>query len=276
MVKKGDLSGQYIRKAGAFCYWLRMCIISLAWQAHPYWKLVAIGNRDEMHGRPAQPLARWEKHKHMLAGQDIQAGGTWLGVSEQGRFAVVTNLSGYGAPDGSRASRGDLLKDFLAGEGTYSDLDAVPFSHFNPFNLITVEDDDAVVHSNRPKAVSRRLEPGIHGLSNGSLENPWAKAKHLNAALEIWLQSGSKDPTGLLEALSSRSTYPSADGEETGLPMPLEPSDSGIFIQNPVYGTRCSTVVAIDHAGHGSIMERRYAASAEATGEDRLSFTWPV
>jgi uncharacterized protein with NRDE domain len=273
--EKGDLSGQYIRKAGAICYWHPMCIISLAWQAHPHWKLVAIGNRDEMHGRPAQPLARWPDREHMLAGKDIQAGGTWLGVSEQGRFAVVTNLSGYGAADGSRASRGDLLKDFLAGEGRYSDLDTVPFSDFNPFNLITVEDDEAVVHSNRPDAVSRRLEPGIHGLSNGSLENPWAKARHLNAALESWLQNRSEDPAALLDLLTDRSTYPLTTGAKSQSPAQLEPSSSGIFIHGPVYGTRCSTIVAIDHAGNGSILERRYAASAEATGEDRLSFAWP-
>ncbi|AMO72731.1 NRDE family protein [Sphingorhabdus sp. M41] len=252
-----------------------MCIISLAWQAHPHWKLVAIGNRDEMHARPAQPLARWQDREHMLAGKDIQAGGTWLGISEQGRFAVVTNLSGYGAPDGNRASRGDLLKDFLAGEGRYSDLSGVSFSDFNPFNLITVEEGEALVHSNRPDAVSKRLEPGIHGLSNGSLQNPWAKAKHLNAALDDWLHNASENSADLLDLLTDRSTYPLTTAGNNQSPAQLEPASSGIFILNPVYGTRCSTVVAIDHQGNGSIIERRYSASAIATGQDRLSFTWP-
>ena len=107
-----------------------MCIISLAWQAHPRWKLVAIGNRDEMHGRPAEPLARWDDHGHLLAGRDIQAGGTWLGVSEQGRFAVVTNVSGYGAAEQNRAFRGDLLKGFLAGGGRGPARSAIPVSNF--------------------------------------------------------------------------------------------------------------------------------------------------
>ncbi|MEJ6596112.1 NRDE family protein [Parasphingorhabdus sp.] len=252
-----------------------MCIISLAWQAHPRWKLVAIGNRDEMHGRPAQPLARWQNREHMLAGKDVQAGGTWLGVSEQGRFAAVTNLSGYGAADSGRASRGDLLKDFLSGEGRRANLDTVPFADFNPFNLITISNNEAIVHSNRPESISRRLDPGVHGLTNGPLDRPWTKARHLNAALEDWLQSGSEDLALLLETLTNRSTYPSADGTDTGSPTELEPANSGIFIHNPVYGTRCSTIVAIDHAGNGSILERRYAASSEATGEDRLSFSWP-
>lgn len=273
--EKEGLSGQYIRKQDRVRYWYRMCIISLAWQAHPHWQLVAIGNRDEMHGRPARPLARWPDREHMLAGKDIQAGGTWLGVSEQGRFAAVTNLSGYGVANSSRASRGDLLKDFLSGEGDRSDLDSVPFANFNPFNLITIANGEAHVHSNRPESISRLLDPGIHGLTNGPLDRPWAKAKHLNAALQDWLQSGSDDPALLLETLTSRSTYPPADAADTGSPTQLEPSSSGIFIHGPVYGTRCSTIVAIDHAGNGSILERRYAASTEATGEDRLSFAWP-
>ncbi|ATW03669.1 hypothetical protein CHN51_09060 [Sphingorhabdus sp. YGSMI21] len=252
-----------------------MCIISLAWQAHPHWKLVAIGNRDEMHGRPAKPLARWENHDHLLAGKDVQAGGTWLGISEQGRFAVVTNLSGYGAPDAGRASRGDLLRDFLAGEGVYADLDAVHFSDFNPFNLITIEAGKALIHSNRPDSVSRGLEPGIHGLSNGSLDSPWAKAGHLNAALQGWLQSASTEPATLLDLLTDRSTYPLAQDATGPRPAQLEPASSGIFIENPVYGTRCSTIVAIDHAGNGSMLERRFDAAARTTGEDRLSFSWP-
>ncbi|MEO9599654.1 NRDE family protein [Parasphingorhabdus sp.] len=253
-----------------------MCIISLAWQAHPHWKLIAIGNRDEMHGRLAEPLARWKNHEHLLAGRDAVAGGTWLGVSEQGRFAVVTNVSGYGTPDSNLHSRGDLLKDFLSGDGRCSNLDAISFSDFNPFNLITIANNQAIVHSNRPDNISRPLEPGIHGLSNGLLKRPWQKAKHLNAALEQWLHNGSKDPGILLDALANRTNYPSTKDKAVQPPTQFEPESSGIFIHNPVYGTRCSTIVAIDHKGNGSIIERRYAASSETTGEDRLSFSWPA
>ncbi len=253
-----------------------MCIISLAWQAHPRWKLVAIGNRDEMHGRPTEPLARWDDHGHLLAGRDIQAGGTWLGVSEQGRFAVVTNVSGYGAAEQSRASRGDLLKDFLAGEGRCSDLDAIPFSNFNPFNLITIADDKALAHSNRPDSISRPLEPGVHGLSNGSLDEPWPKAKHLNAGLDQWLSGNSADPAHLLDILTDTTTYPLPAASGIQAVSKAEPQGSGIFIHNPVYGTRCSTIVTIDHEGSGSIFERRYAASADIIGETTLAFSWPA
>lgn len=250
-----------------------MCIISLAWQAHPHWKLVAIGNRDEMHSRPALPLARWPECPHILAGKDIQAGGTWLGVSEQGRFAAVTNLSGYGPADSSRASRGDLLKEFLAQEGASGDLEPGSFPTFNPFNLVTVEKNEAHVHSNRPDSVSRLLAPGIHGLTNGPLDHPWPKAAHLNAALEDWLQSGSTDLDPLLDALASRTTYPQA--ASPGPPAALEPASSGIFIDSPVYGTRCSTIVTIDRNGNGKMVERRYDATTAPVGETCLPFNWP-
>jgi len=253
-----------------------MCIISLAWRAHPRWQLVAIGNRDELHRRPAEPLAHWPGRKHLLAGRDVQAGGTWLGVSEQGRFAAVTNLAGHGPPDSGRASRGDLLKDFLSGEGRYADLDAAPFADFNPFNLVTIAQGEARLHCNQPEPASRPLEPGIHGLTNGPIDRPWPKAAHLDAALNEWLHSDTQDSSPLLDALASRRTYPRAAAKVSGPPAPLEPASSGIFIDNPVYGTRCSTVVTIDRAGKGMMLERRYDAAAGVTGEECLAFRWPA
>ena len=251
-----------------------MCIVSFAWNCHPNWKLVAIGNRDEMHARPAEPLARWEQTNHMLAGRDQKAGGTWLGVSEQGRFAVVTNLAGFGDPDPKQASRGDLLKDFLSGDGQYSNVDETDFSSFNPFNLITVVQDSAAVHSNRPDSVSKILPVGVHGLSNGSLEQPWPKTYRLNAILEKWISGGANEPELLLDELRDETRYPLTETEEPR--QTPEPRHSPIFIRSPIYGTRCSTVVAIDHKGAGTIIERRYAPSGNVTGNTRLSFSFPV
>jgi len=80
-----------------------MCVLALAWQAHPRWRLIVAGNRDELHARPAAALARWDGPAQILAGRDLQSGGTWMGVSEQARFVVVTNLRGFGAPRSHRA-----------------------------------------------------------------------------------------------------------------------------------------------------------------------------
>ncbi len=255
-----------------------MCIVAFAWQAHPRWKLIAIGNRDEMHARPADPLHRWNQPAHLLAGRDTQAGGTWLGVSEQGRLAVVTNLSGYGTPDSGKNSRGDLLKDFLSGQGAYSDFSPPDFPDFNPFNLITVAGDKALVHSNRPDPVSNALVPGIYGLSNGPLDKPWPKSGHLKISLEKWMDEGAESPELLLEPLMDQTSHrPQAEGEpDTEAEPAFEPQHSPIFIRNPVYGTRCSTVVAIDHNGAGSIIERRFDASGKVTGQTAFPFSWPV
>lgn len=253
-----------------------MCIVAFAWQAHPRWKLVAIGNRDEMHARPADALTRWDDTAHLLAGRDVKAGGTWLGVSEQGRLAVVTNLSSHGAPDAQRASRGDLLKDFLSGEGHYSSLNATEFSDFNPFNLITVDGNKAFIHSNRPGSISNILTPGIHGLSNGPLDNPWPKSGHLNSTLAEWIENRPDDPHVLLDDLFDQKTFPSTKQTIADSAAPLDPQHSAVFIRNPVYGTRCSTVVAIDDQGKGMIIERRYAPSGQSTGETSLSFAWPI
>src|ERR1700739_2612629 len=116
-----------------------MCVLAFAWQAHPRWRLIMAGNRDELHARPTRALARWDHPDHLLAGRDLQSGGTWLGVSERGRFAVVTNLRGYGAPETGRSSRGKLVVDLLAGEGRYAAVHEARLSDFNPFNVIVAD-----------------------------------------------------------------------------------------------------------------------------------------
>lgn len=269
--------GRYFgRKFSISGYHSTVCIVAFAWKAHPEWPLVAIGNRDELHARPAEPAHRWEGAEHLLAGKDTLAGGTWLGLSEHGRFAVVTNLYGFGPPVAERASRGDLLKDFLAGDGRYADLGAADYSEFNPFNLITVAEGKALVHSNRPDNEKAVLGHGIHGLSNGMVQQPWAKSPRLNGALEDWMANGSNDSEILFEHLLDQTTHEPAEPLGQSSPTGLQPEHSAIFVRNPTYGTRCSTVVAVDRNGKGIFIERRFAASGSATGETRLPFSWPT
>ena len=173
-------------------------------------------------------------------------------------------------PDANRSSRGDLLRDFLAGDGRYAGLDMASYADFNPFNLITVAGDEAAIHSNRPNGSSKILQPGIHGLSNGTIAKPWPKSERLNAALSGWIKAGSDEPEILLGDLADRTIIGSADDV-----TPAEPQHSPVFICTPRYGTRCSTVVAVDDQGTGVIIERCFAPSGQATGETRLSFSWP-
>jgi uncharacterized protein with NRDE domain len=251
-----------------------MCVLAFAWRAHPRWPLVVAGNRDELHARPASPLARWDRPDHLFAGRDLQSGGSWLGVTERGRFAVVTNLRGYGAPEPGRASRGALVTDYLSGDGRFAALGEADLSDFNPFNLITADRERACFLSNRPENVRSVLAPGIYGLSNGALDEPWPKTMRLKEVLLEWIVTAATRPEVLLDVL--REERLPGVGIDPAVPsdVPQEPSLSPIFIRNPVYGTRCSTVVAVDDRGEGLIIERRYTSAGDEVGKTALSFSW--
>jgi uncharacterized protein with NRDE domain len=251
-----------------------MCVAAFAWQAHPRWLLVAIGNRDEFHDRPAAPLGVWGNG--ILAGRDLRSGGTWLGVSPAGRFALVTNLRGYGTAAPDRASRGALVTDLLTGQGRYSDPAAAPLQDFNPFNLILADSKHAHFLSNRPEDIRTHLAHGIYGLSNGTLDEPWPKTLQLKGALSDWINRTSDDFAPLFTALRNERLA------DVGVP-PREPSDvsreapeTPVFIRDAVYGTRCSTVVAVDRDGRGTIIERRFSSTGESAGETTLAFEWPA
>ena len=253
-----------------------MCVLALAWNAHPDWHLVLAGNRDEYHARPAAPLARWPEPASLLAGRDMLSGGTWLGVSDLGRLAVVTNVRGFGAADPGKVSRGRLVADQLSGEGDYADPATASLDDFNPFNLIVAGCDRALFLSNRPTAIRTSLARGLYGLSNGALDEPWPKTMRLKAHLLDWLNAGRRPAEALFEGLREENVSDTGIPETTPSDIPQEPRLSSIFINDPVYGTRCSTVVAVDRAGQGIILERRYDEHAAETGTTELGFRWSL
>lgn len=257
-----------------------MCVAAVAWMAHPRWRLVAIGNRDEYHERPAAPLER--RGGGIISGRDLQSGGTWLGVSEapspdSGRFVLVTNLRGFGLPDPAKVSRGSLVDGLLGGEGPYGDPAGAPLDVFNPFNLIVTDGGSATFLTNRPDSLRAGLGPGLYGLSNGTLDEPWPKTLQLKAALLGWIKAEEDSFDPLFAAL--RSEVLAAGGLPPRGPseVPAEPAATPPFILNPVYGTRCSTVVAIEHsgeggAGRGRIAERRFDLLGDPAGETAFEF----
>lgn len=242
-----------------------MCVLALAWKATPRWCLVVAGNRDEAHARPTAALAAWGGAGGVVAGRDLLSGGTWLGVAQNQRFAVVTNLGGHGPPAPDRPSRGQLLRDFLVGDGPFRNPRDVDLAPLNPFSLITIDGEEAIFTVNRPNVHRRALSAGLYGLSNGDLDEPWPKTLALKSVLAGWLEGPSPEPETLFDALRLE-TLPGRSSSPSGGP------GGPVFIRNPIYGTRCSTVVAIDNWGSGVILERRFDPEGGQTGETRLTF----
>jgi uncharacterized protein with NRDE domain len=239
-----------------------MCVAAIAWRAHPRWRLVAIGNRDEFHDRPAAPLARWDDGSGIIAGRDLRGGGTWLGVTPAGRFALVTNFRVPGYPRPGLASRGGLVTGWLAGE-PLPDTAAL-----NPFNLCLADGEAAQVVTNHPLPESHALTPGVHGLSNGAFARQWPKTRQLCAALADWLGRDADDPEPLFAALRAETPLAAKSADEDGPDAPFSP----VFIRNPEYGTRCSTVVTIDHQGMGMIEERSFDPEGRPAGRQSIAF----
>lgn len=251
-----------------------MCLIAAAWLAHPRWRLLLVGNRDEYHARPAAPAARWNDAPDVLGGRDLEAGGTWIGVSERGRACVVTNFRDPRADMDGR-SRGLLAAEFLrdaASAGVWSEVLATHAADYRPFNLLLFDRDSARYVGNHPATRVAPLAPGVHGLSNGPLEARWPKTERLTAALRGWLARGEDDFAPLFAALADDAPAPDGMLPHTGIDLELERRLSAPFIRGERYGTRASTVIALGHDGAGVLIERRFGPDGRADDETVLRF----
>ncbi|MHA4837987.1 NRDE family protein [Sphingopyxis sp. MSC1_008] len=229
-----------------------MCVVALAHQAHPDWPLILIGNRDEFHVRPAAPLAEWDDGSGIVAGRDLQAGGTWLGVHRpSGRIVVVTNVRGA-MPDPTKESRGALVSDMLRGEGRFAQPAEADLDSFNAFNLFAVGDGKVRLLTNRPVPLIMPLDSGVHALANEPVDAPCPRAERLRLALEaVVVASG--DPEGLLDSLMAE-------------------DDPALFLRGDVYGTRASTLVTMSTEGDVRMVERRYEKGGRPIGTTALEF----
>ncbi|CAM5401878.1 NRDE family protein [Rhodanobacter lindaniclasticus] len=251
-----------------------MCLIAFAWQVHPRWRLLLAGNRDEFHARPSAALARWDDAP-LIAGRDLQAGGSWLGVSDAGRCAVVTNVRDPRDPQ-QGASRGLLIRDYLTGAEDATAHAARLLrvaADYRPFNLLTFDAQAAFHLGNRPAPQAQAVMPGVHGLSNADFNTPWPKTRALMQRLQRWIDDdGAADFTALFDALADETTAPDEQLPDTGVGIELERRLSSAFIRGADYGTRASTVVAIDHDGVGVIAERRFGPQGRSLGQTMLRF----
>lgn len=228
-----------------------MCLIAIAWRAHPRYPLVLVANRDEAFGRPTAPLDFWDDAPGLLAGRDLRDGGTWLGVEHRGRLAAVTNVRQTPA-EPARRSRGSLTVDFLLGQRSataHAQALLADAADYGPFNLLLWDRVELVYVSNRPQPRCRRLGAGVHALSNGDIEANWPKMRRARALLEGWIERGDDDPAPLFAAFADPRPAPDAELPHTGLAPEDERALSAMFIDRPGYGTRSTSFVAIDAAG---------------------------
>lgn len=224
------------------------------------------GNRDEFHRRPAQPLARWDNVPGLIGGKDLQSGGMWLGVSEAGRFAVITNLRTDAGPVPDLETRGALVRDLVSGTGPYAHARPEHLSRFNAFNLFVATPSTAHFLTNHPGPTNIDIGEGIHALSNGPRDEPWHRKDLLHGAMADWIANDASRPETLFELL--------VDGRE----RPTDPRIDNllpVFIRHDEYGTRASTVITINHEGEGRITERRFGPDGIDLGESSIAFQWP-
>ncbi|HEK1008520.1 TPA: NRDE family protein [Pseudomonas putida] len=246
-----------------------MCLIVFAWRPGHALPLIVAANRDEFYARPTQALTAWEDAPGVHAGRDLEAGGTWLGVGPQGRFAALTNIRDPGQPLGPR-SRGELVAGYLQGElgvEAYLDQVASRSEQYSGFNLL-VGDERQLGYLHAREAAPRLLEPGVYGLSNAGLDTPWPKLVKARRGLERLLDSA--EPQQLLTLLAD--AEPASDGElpETGVGLATEKLLSSVFIASQNYGTRASTVLIVDDQGIRRLIERSFGPFGGHLGEVEL------
>jgi uncharacterized protein with NRDE domain len=249
-----------------------MCLIVLAWQAHPAWPLVVAANRDEFHSRPADPLQWWTDEPRIAAGRDLEAGGTWLGASRNGRFATVTNYRENLKVQTGRRSRGALVTDFVTADAApLAFAGGIDQERYAGFSLLAATPASLAYVSNRGDA-PRALAAGIYGLSNASLDTPWPKVVRSRERLQLLIDRGAVTPERLFALLADREP-----ADEVGTPTrDLEAAKmravSAPFIVTPAFGTRCSTVLILGANGEVQLDERRFDAHGRTTGETSLRY----
>ncbi|MCG6575175.1 hypothetical protein EGM97_10725 [Pseudomonas sp. AF32] len=243
-----------------------MCLIVFAWRPGHDRPLIVAANRDEFYARPTLPLAQWEDAPDVYAGRDLEAGGTWLGMSAGGRFAALTNIRDPGQLPALK-SRGELVARFLTGHLPIADYlsEVVPrAAEYGGFNLL-LGDGTELWHYHARDARPQRLTEGLYGLSNAGLNTPWPKLLKARAALGEVLDD--PQPQALLALLNDPHPAPVADLPDTGVGLATETLLSSVFIASPAYGTRASTALIVHADGARHMVERSFGPHGGHLGE---------
>jgi uncharacterized protein with NRDE domain len=252
-----------------------LCLIVIAWKARDDLPLIVAANRDEWRERPAQPAHWWNDAPAILAGRDLRAGGTWMGVTRSGRFAAITNFRDPAERRSTAPSRGALVTEFLqSGEPPERFLAAIAAraGAYNGFNLI-VGDGASLWYFGSREGAMRPIEPGVHGLSNHLLDEPWPKVRRGRAVMAAALDDADPAPR-LFEMLSDAHPAPDAELPDTGVGITWERRLATALITGEEYGTRCSTVVAV--AASGAIDLDEHTRDADGSVSSRAQHRFRI
>ncbi len=248
-----------------------VCLIVFAWRPDHTQPLIVAANRDEFYARPSLSLAQWLDAPQVYAGRDQEAGGTWLGVGADGRFAALTNIRDPHQPP-ARKSRGELVARFLSGsqpiDQYLADVHgrAIEYAGFN----LLLGTRQELWHYNANDTAPTRLSPGIYGLSNAQLDTPWPKLLKAKAALAEVLDD--PHPDALLAILGDAQPAAFTELPDTGVGLATESLLSSVFIASPSYGTRASTALIVHADGTRHMVERSFGPHGGRLGEVELNF----
>lgn len=235
-----------------------MCLLLIAYKSHPEYKLIVAANRDEFYRRPTEPAKFWNDNPTLLAGKDLECGGTWLGITKSGRFAAITNYRDIKNIKPNAPTRGHLVSDFLLSEispKNYSLKLLEMADNFNGYNLIYGLINELHYFSNQTKK-DEILTPGIYGLSNALLDTPWWKVIKSKKLFNEQVSSSKIDTDKLFDILKNKEVAKDKDLPQTGLDLPTERAVSPIFISSEKYGTRASTVLLWNKNDKISLIEK--------------------
>ena len=252
-----------------------MCLLVLAWQSHRRYRLIVAANRDEFHDRPSAPLGWWADDPRILAGRDLRGAGTWMGAARSGRYGIVTNFRELERSVTDAPSRGDLVTRFLAATTSpqeYLDDLHPRAARYAGFSLLLGGPRSLHYYSNRGGSAAQPLERGIYGLSNHWLDSPWPKLLRTRLRLSELIAADDVAPATLFGLLADRTPADLDETPDTGLPPEWERALSSPFVAHERYGTRCSTVLLVEHDGRTTMLERRFDAAGRTTGATRLEF----
>lgn len=253
-----------------------MCLITFAYHQHPKYKLILAANRDEAYSRPTRGADFWPEHPEILAGKDLKAGGTWMGINRSGHFAAITN---YRDPEISKPdppSRGHLVLDYLIDSDAplpYLRQKSQGADRYMGFNLLVGTPREIGYYSNQLPGV-HSLTPGLYGLSNRFLDTPWPKIERSKKNLRELIEEENVSEQTLFELLADDRKAPGDQLPDTGLPTEIEKKLSPVFIRTEEYGTRCSTILLVDQNDNVTFVERRFRdGTLEVTEENRFFFS---